>query len=302
MNKIKYIFHFKQLLIVLLRKKLFCFIPDNIFLKMMYRLILNEKCNIKNPKTFNEKLQWLKLYDRKDIYTTMVDKYEVKKYVSSVIGEKYIIPTLGIYNKFEDIDFDNLPSKFVIKCTHDSGGLVIVKDKLKLNIEAAKKIINKSLKRNYYYSGREWPYKNVKPRIIVEKYMEDENDSSMHDYKIHCFNGKAKYILVCTDREEELKETFFDIEWNISPFKRPNHEIDKNIKKPSGLSSMIQLAEKLSKNIPFLRVDFYQINGKIYFGELTFFPAAGFAKFEPEEWDEKLGELIDLSVVKRNEK
>ena len=277
-------------------------LDDKTFLKLKYRLNISKELNLKCPKTFNEKLQWLKLYDRKDIYTTMVDKNDVKKYVSDIIGSKYIIPTIGLYDKFEDINFDSLPKQFVIKCTHDSGGLIICKDKNKLNIKQARKKIKRSLKKNYYYFGREWPYKNLKPKIIVEKYMEDENDSSMHDYKIHCFNGKAKYILVCTDREEELKETFFDIEWNISPFKRPNHEIDKNIKKPSGLSSMIQLAEKLSKNIPFLRVDFYQINGKIYFGELTFFPAAGFAKFEPEEWDEKLGELIDLSVVKRNEK
>ena len=277
-------------------------LDDKTFLKLKYRLNISKELNLKCPKTFNEKLQWLKLYDRKDIYTTMVDKNDVKKYVSDIIGSKYIIPTIGLYDKFEDINFDSLPKQFVIKCTHDSGGLIICKDKNKLNIKQARKKIKRSLKKNYYYFGREWPYKNLKPKIIVEKYMEDENDSSMHDYKIHCFNGKAKYILVCTDREEELKETFFDIEWNISPFKRPNHEIDKNIKKPSGLSSMIQLAEKLSKNIPFLRVDFYQINGKIYFGELTFFPAAGFAKFEPEEWDEKLGKLIDLSVVKRNEK
>lgn len=278
------------------------FIPDSVFISYLYFKTFRKKLNLNNPKSFNEKLQWLKLYDRKKIYTDMVDKYEAKKYVSNIIGNEYIIPTIGIYDRFDDIDFEKLPNQFVIKCTHDSGGLIICKEKNKLNIKEARKKIEKSLKKNYFYFGREWPYKNLKPKIIIEKYMEDDIDSSMHDYKFHCFNGKVKYILVCTNREKDLKETFFDLEWKISKFKRPNHEIDKDIKKPSNFSTMIELAEKLSNNIPFIRVDFYQINGKIYFGELTFYPAAGFAKFEPEEWDEKLGELIDLSVVKRNEK
>ena len=163
-------------------------IPDSIVLKCIYRSELNKKLNLNNPKTFNEKLQWLKLYDRKDIYTTMVDKYEAKKYVAGIIGEEYIIPTIGIYNSFDEIDFDKLPKRFVMKCTHDSGGIIICKDKSNFNKVLAKKKIEKSLKKNYYYGGREWPYKNVKPRIIIEEYMEDKKHHELRDYKIFCFN------------------------------------------------------------------------------------------------------------------
>lgn len=281
---------------------IFKLLPDKLFLKIQHFYSFKKRLNLNAPQTFNEKLQWLKLYNRKDIYTTMVDKYNVKKYVAGIIGEEYIIQTFGIYDKFEEINFEKLPNQFVIKCTHDSGGLVIVKDKSQLSIVNAKRIINKSLKRNYYYAGREWPYKNVKPKIIIEKYMEDKNDTSMHDYKFFCFNGEAKYCLVCTDRDTNLKETFFDINWNVAPFKRPNHDIDRTIKKPKNLDLMIELANRLSKGIPFIRVDFYEINGNVYFGELTLYPAGALSKFEPEEWDKKLGDLIDLSLVKKDEK
>lgn len=277
-------------------------ISDEWMLKFMYKRAFNKKLDLKKPKTFSEKLQWLKLYDRKDIYTIMVDKHAVKGYVSSIIGDEYVIPTYGVYDKFDDIDFEQLPNKFVIKCTHDSGGLVICDDKNKLNLQNAKRKISKCLKRNYFYCGREWPYKNVKSKILIEQYMEDKNSSDMIDYKFFCFNGEAKYCLVCSDRKTNLKETFFDLTWNIAPFKRPNHEIDNSIRKPKNLNLMIKLANKLSKDIPFLRVDFYEIDGKIFFGELTFFPAGGFNGFDPEEWDLKLGELIDLSKVDKNEK
>lgn len=280
----------------------FNFLSDEKYLKLKYYIYFNKKLDLDNPKTFNEKMQWLKLYNREDIYTTMVDKYEVKKYVSKIIGEEYIIPTIGIYNKFEDIDFENLPDQFVIKCTHDSGGIVICKSKKDLNIAKTKKIINKYLKRKYYCIHREWPYKNVKPRIIIEKYVEDKNNKSMRDYKFFCFNGEAKYCLVCSDRETELKETFFDLNWNKTEFKRPNHDIDLTIEKPKNYDLMIQLANTLSKNILFVRIDFYEINGQVYFGEITFYPASGFTKFEPEEWDYKLGKLINLEKVNIDEK
>ena len=186
-------------------------VPDKMYLKMKFRLKMNKKLDLNQPKTFNEKLQWLKLNDRKDIYTIMVDKYEVKKYVANIIGEEHIIPTIGIYDKFDNIDFDKLPNQFVIKCTHDSGGLVIVKDKSKINIDKIRKKINKHLKRDYYFLGREWPYKNVQPRIIVEKYMSN-NGKELEDYKIHNFNGNPKLILVCKDRYTNvgLTEDFFD--------------------------------------------------------------------------------------------
>ena len=281
---------------------LFSLIPDKLFLKLKYRIKFKRSLNLKNPKTFNEKIQYLKLFDRRKVYTQMVDKYEAKKYVSNIIGDNYLIPTLGVYNNFDKIVVEDLPKKFVIKCTHDSGSTIVVKNKDEFNIEKIKNNICKRLNFNYYYMHREWPYKDVKPRIIIEQYMEDKRDKSMHDYKFFCFNGEPKYCLVCTDRDTNLKETFFDLNWNIAPFKRPNHAIDNTIEKPKNLKLMIELSRKLSKDLPFVRVDFYEINGKVYFGELTFYPASGFNKFEPEEWDKKLGDLIDLSMVKKDEK
>ncbi|MBR5227165.1 MAG: glycosyl transferase [Clostridia bacterium] len=277
-----------------LKNKIKNIIPDKIYLKLVYKKRLGKKLNLKDPKTFNEKLQWLKLYDRNPKYTALVDKYEVKKYIEKQIGKQYVIPTLGVYDKFDEIDFDKLPNQFVIKCTHDSGGLVICKDKSKLNIEESRDKIENCLNTNYYYQGREWPYKNVKPRIIIEKYMED-NKGCLFDYKFMCFNGEAKLSFVCTDRDKkDLKVTFFDKEWNKMPFERHYKSSNEKIDRPKQYELMIQLAEKLSKDIPFVRVDFYEVDNQIYFGELTFYPGCGFEEFEPEEWDEKLGEFIKI--------
>ena len=253
---------------------------DESYLKILYKFLLGKNLGLDNPQTFNEKLQWLKLYDRKDIYTTMVDKYEAKKYVANIIGKEYIIPTLGIYDNFDEIDFDKLPNQFVIKCTHDSGGLVIVKDKNNFNIKDAKKKINKYLKKNYYYSGREWPYKNVKPRIIVEKYMEDNKYHELRDYKVYAFNGECDYVMLCFDRfNDGPKFIYFDRKWNmIKEFSKDGLKYGDTIKvdKPKNLDKMFRFAEILSKGIPFVRVDFYEVNGKLYFGELTFYPSSGF--------------------------
>lgn len=273
-------------------------ISDRMFLKLMYYIKMHQVLDLSYPKTFNEKLQWLKLYDRKPIYTTMVDKYEVKKYVASKIGEKYIIPTLGVWECFDDIDFDNLPNQFVLKCTHDSGGLVICKDKSNFDKISAKKRIDRCLKRNYYWSGREWPYKNVKPRIIAEKFMSN-NVGELADYKIHNFNGVPKVVLVCRDRFKEsgLTEDFFDCEWkhlDISRTDYPNsHE---NIPKPVQLDEMLELSKKLSESIPFVRTDFYDVGGKVYFGEMTFYPASGFERFVPDEYDDLFGEWIKIPI------
>lgn len=273
-------------------------IPDCMYLKICYRGEMHKKLNLKEPKTFNEKLQWLKLHDRKPEHTMMVDKYEAKRYVASIIGDEYIIPTLGIWERFEDIDFSTLPNQFVLKCTHDSGGLVICKDKNKLNIDEAKNKIQKCLTRNYFYSGREWPYKNVKPQIIAEKYMTDSEDSQeLTDYKIHCFNGVPRVILVCRNRFGNMTEDFFSENWEHIPVERPNHpNAAVRIEEPDELKQMIDLAEKLSKDIPFVRTDFYTINKKIYFGEMTFFPASGMEAFKPEEYDHIWGEWITLPV------
>lgn len=267
---------------------------DEKYLKRKYKACMGKELHLDSPQTYNEKLQWLKLHDRKPEYTMMVDKYAVKRYVADIIGEKYIIPTLGVWNHFEEIDFDKLPNQFVLKCTHDSGGIVICKDKNKLDLKSAKKKIEKCLKRNYYCSNREWPYKDVKPRIIAEEYMIDESGYELKDYKFFCFNGEPKMMFIATDRGSDTKFDFYDMEFNHLPFTNGHPNANKQIKKPKNYSTMIALSAKLSFGIPHVRVDFYNINGKIYFGELTFFHWSGLVPFEPEEWDYKLGDWLEL--------
>lgn len=281
---------------------------DKLYLKILYKDILGKELSFKNPKTFNEKLQWLKLYNRNPIYTKMVDKCEVKEYVGKIIGMEHIIPTLGVWDKYEDIDFKNLPNQFVLKCTHDSGGIIICRDKEKYNYLEAKNKVNKCLKNNYYYSSREWPYKNVKPRIIIEKYMHDEETDELRDYKFYCFNGKPIYLYVSEGLENHstAKIGFFDMNFKPAPFGRSDYKkFDENPKKPYNFEEMKKLAEKLSKNIPFVRVDLYDVNRKIYFGELTFSPCGGFMPFEPIEYDQILGDMLRLpkeKIIKKNEK
>ncbi len=292
-----YLTHPSKILNGLLTRLSFLF-PGKMYLKMKYRLTMGKKLDLKNPKTFNEKLQCLKLYDRKPEYTIMVDKYAVKKYVADKIGEEYIIPTLGVWDKFEDIDFEKLPNQFVLKCTHDSGGLVICKDKSKLDIAVAKKKIEKCLKTDFYLLGREWPYKNVPRKIISEKYMEDESGKELKDYKWFCFNGEPKYCQVISDRTTNEAIDFFDADWNHQEFTGlalPHKPFNSSpIPIPLQLEKMKMFAKVLSKDISFLRVDFYEINGKLYFGELTFYPASGFGVFTPVEWNEKLGSWIKI--------
>jgi hypothetical protein len=276
--------------------------PDDEYLKKMFRVRMKKELDLENPKTYNEKLQWLKLYDRKPIYTTMVDKHGAKKYVADIIGEEHIIPTIGVWDKFGDIDFDSLPEQFVLKCTHDSGGLVICKDKKKLNVSAAKKKISKSLKKNFYLRLREWPYKDVKPRIIAEKYMEDTETAELRDYKFFCFNGEAKMIFIATERQKQGEETkfdFFDMDFNLLPFTNGHPNAQVPPKKPKCFDEMRTLAEKLSKDIPHVRVDFYEVDGKVYFGEMTFFHWSGMVPFDPPEWDEKIGSWIELPAKKQ---
>lgn len=282
-------------------KEFLRFLPDKVYIQLYYFAQFNHFCNLKNPKTYNEKLNWLKLNDRNPEYTKMVDKYEVKKYVSNIIGEEYVIPTLGIWDKFDDIDFDELPEQFVLKCTHDSEGVVIVKDKSRFDVNEARKKINDALKCNFYYIGREWPYKNIKPRIIAEKYMKDEECGELRDYKFFCFNGEPKAMFIASDREiGETKFDFYDLNFNhlniIQHY--PNSKL--KIEKPRNFDKMIELAKILSKNLIHVRVDFYEVNGKVYFGELTFYHFSGFQPFIPEEWDYKFGELINLKEELEN--
>lgn len=269
-------------------------IPDKMYLTLMFYIKMHRKINWNNPKTFNEKLQWLKLYDRNPEYTTLVDKYKVKEFVVKTIGEEHIISTLGVWEKFEDINFDALPNQFVLKCTHDSGGVVIVKDKEKIDIPLIREKIEKAMKVNYYYLGREWVYKHVEPRIICEEYIgSDENE--LIDYKLMCFNGKVKCTFICSNRERgKLFVNFYDRKWNPMPFIRHYPKNEKEFSKPILYENMVSLAEKLAQNIKFVRVDFYIRGEKILFGEMTFYPGNGMEKFEPEEWDRKLGDWLEL--------
>lgn len=279
-------------------------LPDKLYLQLMYKYELDLDLNIKVPQSFNAKLQWLKLYDRNPKYTKMVDKYEAKKYVSNIIGEEYIIPTLGIYNKFEDINFNELPNQFVIKCTHDSGGLFIVKDKTNFDINKARKIICKSLKRNYYYYGREWPYKNVKPRIIIEKYIEDTKQKDLRDYKFFCFNGEPKlmYLSEGLENHATASMSFYDMNFKLTDCKRRDYkQLNYIPEKPKTFEQMKDFSRRLSKGIPHLRVDFYEIDGHLYFGELTFSTCAGFILFEDDKWNYKLGDMLELPNEKIEE-
>lgn len=273
-------------------------LSDELYLKLIYRVTIGKKLNLQHPQSFNEKLQWLKLHDRKPEYTSMVDKLKVKEYVANTIGSEYIIPTLGVWDTFDEIDFESLPSQFVLKVTHDSGGTIVCDDKSSLDLVSAKKKIEKSLHHNYYYSGREWPYKNVTPRIIAEKYMIDTSKQELRDYKFLCFNGIAKVMYIVSDRfsSKGMCLDFFDMNFNHLPIKNGYPNASKKFNRPNDFNKMRELAENLSKGIPQVRIDFYNVNDRIYFGEITFYCSSGFLPFTPEKWDYKLGSLIDLPV------
>lgn len=271
-------------------------LPDALYLKMMYRRQIGKKLNLKNPRSFNEKLQWLKLYDRNPAYIQLVDKFTVRQYIADTIGEEYLIPLIGVWESPDEIDFDALPMQFVLKCTHDSGGVVICRDKSKFDAKAARNKLDRYLRRNYFWIGREWPYKSIRPRIICEEYMTDETGDELKDYKFLSFNGTVKCLFVCLNRDskEGLNVDFYDLDWNAMPFERHYKSSGRALKKPRNFDRMIEMAETLSKNIPFVRVDFYEANGKIYFGELTLYPGNGFEEFTPESYDDLLGSWIHL--------
>ena len=294
---IKALKHPEWLFGVILRRTIGPYMNDKSFIKWEYFSGMAKFPNLDNPKTFNEKLQWLKINDIHEEYAHMVDKATAKDYVRRIIGDKYIIPTLGIWDKFEDINFDLLPDQFVLKTTHDSGGVVVVPDKSKLDISYVSRKINKSLSNNYFLQHREYPYKYIRPRIIAETFMANQNSHELTDYKFFCFNGKCKMLFVATDRSiGDVKFDFFDAEFKHLPFKQGHPWSDKILQKPKGFEEMIEISEKLSKGFPHLRVDLYNINGNIYFGELTFFHFSGNVPFVPQEWDYKIGEWLDLPI------
>lgn len=272
--------------------------PDKWYLSFMFRSRMGYWMNWRNPKTFNEKLQWLKIHDRNPLYTKLVDKYEVRKYIAETIGEEYLIPLLGVWDNVNDIDFEKLPNQFVLKCTHDSGSVIICKNKQDFNIRETKIKLSKALRIKYYTLSREWPYKKVKPRIIAEQFLHDEIGEDIKDYKIFCFNGQSKYIQVDIDRFTNHQRNIFNLMWEKQDFSIALEQSQKYIEKPNCLENMIQLSNLLSTGIPHVRCDWYEIKGKPFFGEMTFFHGAGFERFTPIEWDKKFGDLIDFNQKK----
>lgn len=286
-----------------LLKILFSILPDKVYIQLKYFYHFRKFANLKNPKTFNEKIQWLKLHDRKDVYSTMVDKYDAKKYVTDRIGSEYVIPAYGVWERFEDIDFNCLPNQFVLKTTHDCGGIVICRDKTSFDKKNAKVFLEKHLNFNYFKEGREWPYKNVRPRILAEQFMHDDETGELRDYKFFAFDGDVKMLFVATDRQSKMKETkfdFYDSDFKHLNVKNGHQNNSLNIEKPYNFELMKSLASKLSKGIPHIRVDFYEANGKVYFGELTFSHWSGMVPFDPPQWDEIMGDWINLPVDKRS--
>ena len=268
---------------------------DSTYVSLKYYGMTGKKLNLINPKGFNEKLQYLKLYNRNPAYVQYVDKYLVRKHVSEVLGDSYLVPFYGKWDRAEDITFENMPDSFVLKCNHDSGSIKVIKNKAQASLGEIKEYYAKRIKRSSYYYGREWPYKHVKPCIIAEAYLED-NTGELRDYKFFCFDGEVRFFKVDFDRFNNHRANYYDTQRRFLPISEmlvPN-DANANIVLPDEIEEMIVCAQKLSKDIPFVRVDFYDVNGKIYFGEMTFFPGSGFDPFLPEEWENKIGDMLAL--------
>jgi len=271
-------------------------IPDKAFLKLSYRAYMGQRLNLESTKLFTEKLQWLKLYNRNPNHTRLVDKYEVRAYITEQFGAKYLIPLLGVWDNPGDIDFSALPDQFVLKCTHDSGTYIICRDKKTFNIAAAKKNLKKSLRYNYYWHGREYHYKKVKPRLVCEELMVDESGTDLKDYKVFCFNGKPTFILVDFNRTTGHNRNIYDTDWQYVPFVMNRYYPDPStvFDKPKCFDEMLDIAGKISKDHPFIRVDFFIVGSKLYIGELTFFHGTGLIIFEPPEYNAMLGDMLIL--------
>ena len=278
------------------KTKITWFLSDDIYLKMVYRIFLDHKLDINNPKTYNEKLQWLKINDRKSFYTKCADKYEARSFVENVVGKEYLVPLIGVYENIDDIKFEELPNEFVLKTTHDSGGVVVCFDKTNIDINKVKRKIKWSLNRKYFYLWREWPYKNIKPKIICEKKLGSKGSVPI-DYKVLCFNGKAEFIEVHTDRMNEHKQAIYDVKGNLTNINNIGYTssgFDKTMK-ISFLDEMLELANKIAEYFIHIRVDFFYCDDKLYVGELTFYDGAGFVPWE-NDGDEKLGNYLKLDI------
>lgn len=296
---IKAIKHPEWVLGVILRHFFADKFSDRTFIRWEFFSGMRRFPNLDHPTTYNEKLQWLKLNDIHPEYSHLVCKYEAKEYVRKLLGDEVIIPTLGIWDRFDDIDFSSLPNQFVLKTTHDSGGVVVIKDKSAMDISVARAKLEKSLRHNYFLEHREYPYKGVKPRIIAEQYMVDESGTELKDYKFFCFEGEVKMLFVATNRHVDTRFDFFDADFHHLPFRQGHPWADKEIIKPVGFERMKDIACTLSKGFRHLRVDLYDINGKVYFGELTFFHYSGNVPFEPQIWDKKIGSWLHIPTIEQ---
>lgn len=269
---------------------------DEKFIKRKFKLAFGYELNLDDPQTFNEKLNWLKLHDRKPLYTQLADKYTAKAYVGAKIGPKYVVPMYGTWNFFEEIDFDQLPNQFVLKTTHDSSGVTVCRDKQTFNKAAARAKIKRSLKRKFYYMAREWPYKNIQPRVIAEQFLDDHSGHELTDYKFWCFNGIPK-VVYCTNKAANIYENFYDMDFNPLPI---NHGFSRHIPeftKPKQFELMKELAAQLSKGIPFVRIDFFNVQDHVYFGEFTFYDWGGMRPFTPSHWDKEIGTWLTLPQI-----
>ena len=285
---------FKSKFLDLIWKILQRILPDKPYLSLKYRVIFKKRLDWKNPKTISEKMQWLKVYGFRPEYVTMVDKIAAKDYVAGIIGDNHIIKTIGVWDKPEDIDFDSLPDKFVLKCNHGSGEVMIFKDKSSLDIRQTCGRLSKMLKDKYYLMGRETPYKYIKPRILAEEYIESPDPRGMKDYKFFCFDGEPKLLLIASNRQKGLCLDFFDMDYKHLPIEYGYPLADVPLEKPSCFEEMKRIAAELSKGCPHIRVDLYDNDGKVLFGELTLFSQSGFAPFKPLEWETRIGEWLHL--------
>ncbi|MEO1814639.1 MAG: ATP-grasp fold amidoligase family protein [Acetobacterium sp.] len=297
-NIFKWIKNPKHAVRFMLRLRISRLIPDEKFLKLKYKYLIGKNLNLNNPRSFNEKLQWLKLHDRKPEYTKFADKYEVREHIRKTIGAEYLIPLKGVYDSVDEINWDDLPKSFVLKCTHGSSSNIICVDKEALNVDKAKKSLKKWMKKNWYWFGREWQYKNIKPRILCESFIVDESGIELKDYKFMCFGGKVKCTFVCMNRNTKngqvLNIDIYDTDWKLMPFKRYAPNSGRLTPRPRDYDKMVYLAEILAADTAFIRVDFYETNEQLYFGELTLHPQSGFGKFSPESYDYLLGSWINL--------
>lgn len=278
------------------------FLPDKFYLKFVFWIKTGRKLNLKNPTGFNEKQNWLKLYDKHPEHTPLVDKIAVRDHITKELGEGYLFPLLGYWKSYDDIDFSKLPNRFVLKCNHDSGSVKLIMDKAKINHAELREFFENHLRMNAFSFGREFPYKGVKPYIMCEKYMESKNNSGLTDYKFFCFDGEPKIMFVATDRAVDVKFDFFDMDFNHLDIYNIHPNADREIEKPETFDQMKDICRKLTKGIRFVRLDLYEIDGKIYFGEYTFYHGGGFHIFQPEEWEQRLGKWLYIEELdgKRN--